>query len=156
MEKRNKRTTEKRVINRDKDPKDPFVIVDGWKVVKQKEENPLNVYLYRDGKMQSLLYSLLRLAYRQLAADDLSASTRTKKTVIGPDNLDRDPLTDVDGWKVVEHQKGGRFKWDPSEMYLYRDGKVWSLPYRRIENACRTGFHHDIIKIDKLFERMRI
>lgn len=43
-------------------------------------------------------------------------------------NCDADPFV-PNGWKVEEHRKGGRFKWDASQVALYlskgqRDGKV--------------------------------
>lgn len=43
-------------------------------------------------------------------------------------DCDADPFV-PDGWKVIEHKKGGHLKWDPAKISLYlpekqRDGKV--------------------------------
>jgi len=49
------------------------------------------------------------------------------KEVNHPIDLDADPFI-PDGWQVVEHEKGGRFEWNPVNISLYladgqKDGK---------------------------------
>lgn len=71
--------------------------------------------------------------FGQMSIEDRQWAIKNTKTAIGlfadavknrsgavPDVIDCDADPYVpDGWKVEEHQKGGQFKWDASQMQLF-------------------------------------